>query len=573
MSDILTRASAAAVMELAARVTVNEGGISRVRPTTLLAVSLVWRVLVRKYFEGVDLVEIRRRDDARKTARWLVKTQVGDLVGGIGLYNDGNSVRLTIAADRFVVLPPGFLNDNDARVPFAVVGGQVYMDDAIIRDASIGTAKIVNGFLTNLAAVHGTIQFARITKGDIFDLTINNIIQSINYVPGSTGWAILRDGSFEVNGGVFRSTIRSGNFVQGSAGWIIRRDGSAEFDAGVIRGTLSAEHIDSDVQNVVVLWESASGVQLSLTAKTFSLSEDLDNFTYITGVAKARNIEYYGPWSIPVSRLSTSSYRQALAPSGIPSNDMVEFDIRRSGTSGLQIKASHQDAFVHIYDVIGVKNPGGTFPDPDPDPDPVTQVPGTPSTPSVVAMEQNSLELSTTPGGGGAATLYRWRYSTNNNVTDSDPMVTSTGPSVTISALAEDTDYWIDVRAENSEGDSAYSADLATSTIEAQTQAPGTPSTPTRTGRTSTSLTLATTAGSGGTPTTYRWRISLNSTVSDSDPMHTSTGPSITITGLNEDDDYWIDVQGRKQRGGQRLLWQSGDEHASRDGDPYAGRS
>ena len=27
--------------------------------------------------------------------------------------------------------------------------------------------------------------------------------------------------------------------------------------------------------------------------------------------------------------------------------------------------------------------------------------------------------------------------------------------------------------------------------------------------------------------------------------MHTSTGPSITITGLNEDTDYWIDVRRR----------------------------
>ena len=80
-------------------------------------------------------------------------------------------------------------------------------------------------------------------------------------------------------------------------------------------------------------------------------------------------------------------------------------------------------------------------------------------------------------------------------------------------------------------------------------EAPGTPSTPTRTGRTTTSLTLATTAGSGGAPTTYRWRISTNSNVTDSDPMHTSSSPSITISGLDAGTNYWIDVRGENSEG------------------------
>ena len=197
MADIMDRATAAAVTALTARVATNEGGITSLSSavTTLLAdIPGLATVLAQEILEArVELVEnVDGSTTISQLARWLVKTQVGDLVGGIGLYNDGNSVRLTIAADRFVVLPPGFLGDDDARVPFAVVGGQVYMDDAVIRDASIGTAKIINGFLTNLAAVHGTIQFARITKGDIFDLTINNIIQSVNYIPDVSGWYINR---------------------------------------------------------------------------------------------------------------------------------------------------------------------------------------------------------------------------------------------------------------------------------------------------------------------------------------------------------------------------------------------
>ena len=91
-------------------------------------------------------------------------------------------------------------------------------------------------------------------------------------------------------------------------------------------------------------------------------------------------------------------------------------------------------------------------------------VPGRTSTPTVVRRTNTSLTLSVTRGGGGIATLYRWRYSTNSTVSDSDPKVTSSGPSVTISNLSPGTSYWIDVRAENSAGNSSYSGNLATST-------------------------------------------------------------------------------------------------------------
>ena len=95
---------------------------------------------------------------------------------------------------------------------------------------------------------------------------------------------------------------------------------------------------------------------------------------------------------------------------------------------------------------------------------PDTTVPGRTSTPTIVRRTTTSLTLSTTRGPGGVATLYRWRYSTNSTVSDSDPKVTSSGSSITISGLSPGTSYWIDVRAENSAGNSAYSGNLATST-------------------------------------------------------------------------------------------------------------
>ena len=61
-------------------------------------------------------------------ARWLVKTQVDDLVGGVGLYNDGSSVDFIINANRFAVVPPGWEGANsEKRIPFAVITDHRYV--------------------------------------------------------------------------------------------------------------------------------------------------------------------------------------------------------------------------------------------------------------------------------------------------------------------------------------------------------------------------------------------------------------------------------------------------------------
>ena len=278
-------------------------------------------------------------------ARWLVKTQVSDLVGGVGLYNDGSSVNMIVQANRFAVVPPGWEgSDAEERIPFAVttnyryvatwpqfqgstndqyrtstntnnwgpwqnapanrrvqldstsnfrfqvragtpqrlsnietfiVGDTdsaapsfpaptltvdrtatniVYLDNAAIRNASItgakitdatitnakianatilgakianaqiGTAHIVNAAITtakiglaqinNAHIINATINFAKIQKGDIFDLTIGNVVQSSNYAAAGTRIPATR-ASVELRGFTFtaRSTGTSGNLI------------------------------------------------------------------------------------------------------------------------------------------------------------------------------------------------------------------------------------------------------------------------------------------------------------------------------------------------------------------------
>ena len=150
-------------------------------------------------------------------AQWEVKTDVDDLVGGIGLYNDGTEVKLYIAADKFAIIPTDSLDTDDALLPFIVQWRSRYL---LIRRSSVtrlsDLLKQKMRFLENLTVVHGELAHARIAEGNIFDLTVGNVIQS-------------------------------SDFVTGVSGWRIPKDGQAEFDAAAIRGILSADHIDSDV--------------------------------------------------------------------------------------------------------------------------------------------------------------------------------------------------------------------------------------------------------------------------------------------------------------------------------------
>ena len=186
--------------------------------------------------------------------------------------------------------------------------------------------------------------------------------------------------------------------------------------------------------------------------------------------------------------------------------------------------------------------------------------PGVPETPALVSRTSRSLRVSTMRGSGGPPSRYRWRYSLDATVEDTDPQRTSSGTEVNISGLVPGTDYWIDVRAENSGGDSDYSGDLMATT--AALMPPGTPTTPTLVTAEATSLLVETTAGGGGTPNRYQWRISPDMNVTDADRIETSLTPVLAITGLVDETDYWIDVRAENADGNSGY---SGDLMATTD--------
>lgn len=121
-------------------------------------------------------------------------------------YNSGMALQLTASggsvvsqvlfiADRFAIIRNA--ESGAYTLPFVVQNDQVFMNNALIQDGSITNAKI------------------------------GNFIQSNNYVSGSRGWSIDKNGFAELNEVTVRGTIYA------TDGWF--------------KGTVYAEHIEGDV--------------------------------------------------------------------------------------------------------------------------------------------------------------------------------------------------------------------------------------------------------------------------------------------------------------------------------------
>lgn len=126
-------------------------------------------------------------------ARWSVKTQVGDLVGGVGFYNNGSTTQFLVNASTFAVLGQG----SNSVAPFIVQNGAVYMDTVLIRDGSLSSAKI--GSLSVDKLVGNIANFIQINtaNGSITNAKIGNTIQSNSFFIGgngqSRGWQLNKD--------------------------------------------------------------------------------------------------------------------------------------------------------------------------------------------------------------------------------------------------------------------------------------------------------------------------------------------------------------------------------------------
>ncbi|EOY5045170.1 phage tail protein [Escherichia coli] len=111
----------------------------------------------------------------------------------LGLTGSGTNVQsqCIFLVDRFVLMTAA---NGTYTTPFYVSNGAMYVKEAFIKNASIGTAKIADAAITMAKIV--------------------NEIKSSNYVAGSKGWRITQSGSSEFNDVVVRGEIHanSGKF-------------------------------------------------------------------------------------------------------------------------------------------------------------------------------------------------------------------------------------------------------------------------------------------------------------------------------------------------------------------------
>ncbi|HIE2268777.1 TPA: TipJ family phage tail tip protein [Klebsiella pneumoniae] len=135
---------------------------------------------------------------------WSMKVETvnGKKVGaGITLGSNGETSDMILYSDRFSL----FNRNNATAVPVMVAeGNELYIDTARIKNSSLTSAKIADGSITNAK--------------------IGNEIRSNNFVDGSQGWRIAKDGSsqfnnvivrgrVEANSGVFRGTVQADSFI------------------------------------------------------------------------------------------------------------------------------------------------------------------------------------------------------------------------------------------------------------------------------------------------------------------------------------------------------------------------
>ena len=148
--------------------------------------------------------------NGKLSAQWGVKVQT-DTGGGnpriagiqLGIDASGSS-QFLVQADTFAVYAGG----SNKTFPFVVQNGVAYMQEALIRDGSITNAKI------------------------------GNVIQSNNFVDGSQGWRIAKDGSSQFNNVIVRGRVEanSGSFR-----------GTIDATDGIFRGSVEANSFVGDI--------------------------------------------------------------------------------------------------------------------------------------------------------------------------------------------------------------------------------------------------------------------------------------------------------------------------------------
>lgn len=184
-------------------------------------------------------------------SKWAVQANANGVVAGISMLatNDPNGTKssaIIFNADKIAITNNG--QPTGAVPPFVVANNKVWLQTAMIQNASIGNAQIVNASINNAKIadasindakiINASITGAKIVNGSIDNAKIGNYIQSANWNGSTQGWNIDKNGKATFN----NVTIRG--HVEASSGTF---KGRIEAQDGFFNGTVQANRIEGDI--------------------------------------------------------------------------------------------------------------------------------------------------------------------------------------------------------------------------------------------------------------------------------------------------------------------------------------
>ena len=271
----------------------------------------------------------------------------------------------------------GTITSASRIVPFIVDGGSVYINDALINNATITTAMIQDAAITSAKIGEAAIAFAQIDQGDIFDLTVGNKIES-EALTATQGFRFLRDGTFILRGGEFRGTIKSDNYdgkdspsdlttaEVGTVGWLLNQNGKLVVDAAFIRGELQSNQVAENVRASAVLYQG-SVTTSSIATIALPANVTLDEFdSLLIGVEGATAegrimISSYASIGLLVNGTASSvpsSASQVNFPLGSGSSGQRQQKIwKKSDDTAIYLRRNDSQDTVTVRSVIAFRDP------------------------------------------------------------------------------------------------------------------------------------------------------------------------------------------------------------------------
>ncbi|HGF9808074.1 TPA: DUF1983 domain-containing protein, partial [Klebsiella quasipneumoniae] len=174
---------------------------------------------------SVNVEMATKADKSSVDSSYSLSVNAGGEVAGFRLLaSDGTTKTSAVyfAANKFIISGTDTATAGDTP-PFSVVNGKTYIKTAMIQQGSLGSVYIADGAITNAKIANASINEGKIIDGSITNAKIGNFIQSNNYVGGSNGWRITKDGASEFNNVVVRGNITAsdGNFGFNGTGNVV----------------------------------------------------------------------------------------------------------------------------------------------------------------------------------------------------------------------------------------------------------------------------------------------------------------------------------------------------------------